>query len=102
MAMFEGGRDCLGKYGAHQSNDPIKFIVNPFESKLWRNLGVQAYNFEKYNLTYNSHSDGVGIDTFTSNKALAAFYRPLSTAIDKTGKIYVSSMEAFKYPFYGV
>ena len=40
MAMFEGGRDCLGNYDAHQTNDPIKFIVNPSESKLWRNLGV--------------------------------------------------------------
>ena len=102
MAMFEGGRDCLGEFDAHQQNDPIKFIVNPLESKLWRNLGERAYNFEKYNITYNSHAQGAGLDTFKTNQGLKDAFRPLSTAIDNAGKVYVSSMEGIKYPFYAV
>lgn len=100
--MFEGGRDCLGKYEAHKKNDPIKFIVNPETSNLWKKMGVNAYNFENYNITYNSHSWSIGPLTFENNKALGEFYRPLSTAKDIYGKTYISSMEAYKYPFYGV
>ena len=40
--------------------------------------------------------------TFENNKAIKDFYRPLSTSVDIYGKTYVSTMEAYKYPFYGV
>ena len=62
--MFEGGKDCLGKFEAHKKNDPIKFIVNPSTSKLWKPMGVDAFNFENNNITYNSHSWSIGLMEF--------------------------------------
>ena len=100
--MFAGGRDVLGHYTSEARNDPLKFIVSPANSKLWKQIKNEAYNFEKYNITYNSHSWGIGIETFLNTKALHNMFIPVTTSVDIYGKTYVSSMEAHKYPFYGV
>jgi hypothetical protein len=44
---------------------------------------------------------GLSPEKMISNGALADFFRVLTTTPDQNGKIYVSSVEARKYPIYG-
>lgn len=55
------------------------------------------------NLTANSHHDGIAPSVFVAsvgNANLAAFYDVLSTNADGTGRPFVSTIEAKRYPFF--
>lgn len=53
-------------------------------------------------VTFNHHRACVSTDEYHSNKALNEFFRLLSTNRDKEGKKeFVSTIEAYDYPFYG-
>ncbi|XP_046552520.1 gamma-glutamyl hydrolase A-like isoform X2 [Haliotis rubra] len=53
------------------------------------------------NVTPNFHHYGLLLETFNQTKSLTSFYRPISTNRGRKGKVFVSTIEAFKYPFYG-
>ncbi len=53
-------------------------------------------------LTENSHHDGIKPDTFVTNARLSTFYDVLTTNVDNTGALFVSSFEAKAYPIAGV
>jgi len=53
-------------------------------------------------VTYNNHECGISPNHFSGNAKLMSFYDVLSTNQDKQGKPFVSTMEAKKYPFFGV
>ena len=71
-------------------------------SRLFGGLGSLKHPLATENLTENSHHDGISPSTFVTNAALADFYTVLSTDKDGTGAPFVSTMEAKKYPIYGV
>lgn len=48
-----------------------------------------------------NHKLGVANETFFENENLISFFKPLTYNHDKNGKTFVSSIEAYKYPFYG-
>lgn len=54
------------------------------------------------NVTSNLHHDGVSPADFQASVPLSSFMNLLSVNVDLKGKAFVSSMEAFKYPIYGV
>ncbi|XP_071105618.1 gamma-glutamyl hydrolase A-like [Haliotis cracherodii] len=54
----------------------------------------------KEKVTPNFHHFGVMEETFSATPSLRDFYRVMSTNKDRGGKVFVSTMEAFKYPFY--
>lgn len=45
LAMFEGGKEVLGKFRNHHTYDALKFLVNPLDTKLFKKLGTEAYTF---------------------------------------------------------
>ncbi|XP_067673159.1 gamma-glutamyl hydrolase A-like [Haliotis asinina] len=53
------------------------------------------------NVTPNFHHYGLLLETFSQTESLTSFYRPISTNKGRKGKVFVSTIEAFKYPFYG-
>jgi len=53
-------------------------------------------------VTYNNHHAGITPDHFKNNAKLVSFYDLLSTNTDKKNKAFVSTIEAKKYPFFGV
>lgn len=53
------------------------------------------------NITYNSHRWCLTPENFT-RFGLDKFYRVLSTNTDRSGINFISGIEAFRYPFYGV
>jgi len=56
----------------------------------------------KKKVTYNNHQCGITPTHFNNNAKLTEFYNVLSTNKDKKGNPFVSTIEAKKYPFYGV
>ena len=61
---------------------------------------VEAFTQEA--MTFNSHSYGIDLNTFTSDAGLGGMFQPTSLSTDATsGDTFVATMEAFNYPFYG-
>ncbi|XP_075725059.1 gamma-glutamyl hydrolase [Rhipicephalus microplus] len=52
-------------------------------------------------ITYNSHGKCLTPQNFTTY-GLDHFFRLISTNVDENGVAFISSMEAYSYPFYGV
>ena len=53
-------------------------------------------------MTYNSHYNGISLETFTSDAGIGGMFKPTSTSYDpESGDSFVATMEAFDYPFYG-
>ena len=53
-------------------------------------------------MTYNSHSYGLALDTFTSDTGLGSMFTATSLSTDaSTGDTFVATMESPDYPFYG-
>ncbi|XP_067671281.1 gamma-glutamyl hydrolase A-like isoform X2 [Haliotis asinina] len=71
------------------------------ESRLLGNASPSIINtLTKEKVTPNFHQYGLMEKTFSTTSSLSDFYRVLSTNKDRRGKVFVSTMEAFKYPFY--
>lgn len=50
------------------------------------------------NVTVNMHHDGVPVDRFEADAALADFFILVSTNFDRAGKAFVSTVESWEYP----
>jgi gamma-glutamyl hydrolase len=101
LAMFVNTSTVLTKLTAEYDNPLLTFTDDPSTSRLFGPLGEDAHIYETYNMALNHHTWGISPDRFVEDKALGSFYKPLSTSIDDNGKLFVSSMEAYNYPFYG-
>jgi gamma-glutamyl hydrolase len=69
-------------------------LFKSFSPKLLRALQTQA-------ITFNSHEHGLLFSEYESNPALNMFFRVLSTNEAPAGQVFVSTIEARDYPFYG-
>ena len=56
----------------------------------------------KEKVSYNNHGSGMTPKRFESIQKLVDFYNVLSTNEDKKGTSFISTIEAKKYPIYGV
>ncbi|XP_050393732.1 gamma-glutamyl hydrolase A-like [Patella vulgata] len=71
-------------------------------SRLFGKMSAYIYNIlENRPVTYNHHHLSIKTDTFYNTASLKSFYRVLSTNVDRKGVEFISTFEAFKYPFYG-
>lgn len=52
-------------------------------------------------VTFNAHHAGIETTKFFKTESLSSFYRVTSTNVDRNGREFVSTMEAYKYPFFG-
>ena len=58
------GYDILKEHSSHYENPLLKFTMDPKDTKLFAPLGDDAYEFETYNMTLNSHSWGLSPSDF--------------------------------------
>jgi gamma-glutamyl hydrolase len=65
-------------------------------------LENDAHILEQLPITYNHHSFGVSAEKFKTDAGLKKMFKITSTSLDNNGVEFVSSMEAYNYPFYGV
>ena len=63
-------------------------------------LGEEAFKFEKYNLTYNSHYWSVDPLQFKFDKGLSSMFEITSISYLPDGRPFIASMESQKYPIY--
>jgi len=54
------------------------------------------------NITTNFHHDGVEPKAYTTSERLSHFFRVISENTDRKGTRFVSTIEAFDFPIYGV
>ncbi|XP_002740734.1 gamma-glutamyl hydrolase-like [Saccoglossus kowalevskii] len=53
-------------------------------------------------VSFNYHETSLTIKNYTKDEKLTKFFRILTTSLDENGMEFVSTMEAYRYPFYGV
>ncbi|KAJ1455822.1 peptidase C26, partial [Pelagophyceae sp. CCMP2097] len=82
---------------------PLDYAAGANESRLLASFPPDLVSaLAKENVTFNSHDHGVLLSTFEATPDLASFFAVISTNhLAKSGAEFVSTMEAFDYPFYG-
>jgi gamma-glutamyl hydrolase len=57
---------------------------------------------EERNSSLHNHELGISPSKFMKNKNISKFYKIINISYDRDNKPFVSSIEAYEYPFYGV
>jgi hypothetical protein len=60
------------------------------------------FNFKSRRTTSHFHKFGVMSATYKKNDLLKRFFKITSYGVDELGKVFVSGIEALKFPFYGL
>jgi len=105
ISVLVGNESVLtGGFDSENYAIPLTFVINATDSRLfnpdncpqdvYEALGTQA-------ITMNNHQDGVTPDAFYASAAMTSFYRLVSTNLDRKGREFVSTIEAYDVPVYG-
>lgn len=82
---------------------PLNFSEGYKSSRLFRSAPDEIITYLKTkDVTYNHHHYGLTTETYSRDKNLNKFYSCLSTNRGKKGKQFVSTIEAYNYPIFGV
>ncbi|CAM9775612.1 unnamed protein product [Lampetra planeri] len=82
---------------------PLKFTPGFEESRMFRNIMPEVVRaMAEEPISANVHYKSLSVKNFTANEKLRNFYWVLSTNVDEKGLQFISTMEAYEYPFYGV
>ena len=100
---FLGEDSVVGVFETMSESLTLDFMdVDPSTTKMFDKLGTEAYIFEEEAMTFHTHHNGVGYDSFQTNQGLGSMYWPTSISHSiLTGSTFVSTMEAYNYPFFG-
>ncbi len=80
----------------------LQLTPNARSSRLFRSFPrrlIRALRTQR--ITFNSHDHGLLVKEYVSNSALNSFFNILSFNEAPAGQIFVSTIEARNYPFYG-
>lgn len=95
--------DPLQTLQSHGASLTLDFLVSDpvTETKMFETCADPA-QFSQVAMTFNSHTYGLALDTFTTDAGLKAMFTPTSTSTDSEYKnTFVATMESPNYPFYG-
>mmetsp|Transcript_30109 Transcript_30109/g.52910 ORF Transcript_30109/g.52910 Transcript_30109/m.52910 type:complete len:434 (-) Transcript_30109:296-1597(-) len=82
---------------------PLRESVGWNESRLISSLPSEvSFWLRSENITTNFHHDGVKPSAYERNERLSNFFRVISTNKDRKGVEFVSTIESFHAPIYGV
>lgn len=104
MSLGAGGENVTSSVDAEDYSIPLNLSLGYGSSRLFGSAPEQIITYLKtLDVTYNHHRNCISSDTYHSNEKLRKFYKRLSTNRDKEGnKEFVSTVEAYRYPFYAV
>ncbi len=93
----------INKFSEYYDHGYKPLIIAKKNSRLfsWFNKSY-LYYLENAASTLQNHEFGISPNEFKEKSSLVKFYNICSSCIDEYGKEYVSSIEAKKYPFYGI
>jgi len=81
---------------------PLQFTPGARKSRLFKSFPARLLKaLQVDNLAFNSHDHGLLVSEYQSNKSLNSFFDMLSFNEAPAGQVFVSTMEARHYPFYG-
>jgi gamma-glutamyl hydrolase len=81
---------------------PLRFTPGAQRSRLFRSFPPQLVRaLQTESLAFNSHDHGLLVSEYRSNSSLSSFFDMLSFNEAPAGQVFVSTMEARDYPFYG-
>ncbi|CAH1792999.1 unnamed protein product [Owenia fusiformis] len=102
LSTLTPGRDVLIPCHAWNIKSALNMSKDFRDSRLYRNIDDATLKFlTKEETTPNFHNWCLTPENFNLTPALKSFYRVISTNKDRKGKEYISTMEAYNYPFYG-
>jgi gamma-glutamyl hydrolase len=91
------------QFDAYNISLPLEFTSAAKKSKFLKDAPEEIFEIlATKNVTMNNHHYGIYTDHFRSTETLSSFYDLLSVNKDREGVEFVSTMEAFDYPIYGV
>lgn len=103
MILTAGTHDILHPYDSDGMAAQLFFTADAPTSRFFRSWDLDlVFDVLQTPLTRESHSSGVSLKDFYQNKRLNEFFAPLSLSLDKEGKVYISTVEAKKYPVLGL
>ena len=107
LSVLETGNGSVISLDVEATNIalPLNFTSEASSSRLFDFMDPDLVTaLSKENITFNSHSHCLLLDEYGRNTALNSFFQVLSTnvATASGGEVFVSTMEAYNYPFYGV
>ncbi|GJL61299.1 MAG: hypothetical protein NPIRA03_41560 [Nitrospirales bacterium] len=80
----------------------LRFTRDARQSRLFRSFPPKLLRaIRTQRLTFNSHDHGLLVSEYRSNPSLYSFFDMLSFNEAPAGQVFVSTMEARDYPFYG-
>ncbi|XP_054250668.1 gamma-glutamyl hydrolase [Indicator indicator] len=102
LTYLTSGEVLLTNTKTEGSALPLNFTPAAKESRLFKNFPDDVLHaFATEPLTSNFHMWSLSVENFTKNEELHDFYNVLTTNMD--GEVeFISTMEAYKYPIYGV
>ena len=82
---------------------PLEFQVDPSTTKMFSDLGTDAYKFKDQAIAHNEHAQGISPDVFSSDAGLKAMFQATSVSYttDAMHQPFVTTMESYVYPFFG-
>jgi gamma-glutamyl-gamma-aminobutyrate hydrolase PuuD len=107
MIIAEGNDDLEKLLQRFDSYDnllsTLEFTKQGLNSRLLKDMAqTQITKLSKHECTLNNHYMGITPYKFKQKEKLNKFFKIISTSDDRKGRTYVSTIEAYHYPFYGV
>jgi len=107
MIIADGKNDLENLLQRFDSYDnllsTLEFTEQGLNSRMVRDMTQKQINkLSKKKCTLNNHKMGLTPHKFKLRKKLNKFYKIVSTSVDRKNREYVSTIEAYHYPFYGV
>ncbi|XP_065607996.1 gamma-glutamyl hydrolase [Cyrtonyx montezumae] len=102
LTYLTSGENLLVNTKTNGFSLPLNFTSAAKYSRLFKNLPNDLLRaFANEPLTSNFHKWSISMENFTKNEKLYNFYNILTTNTDDEVE-FISTMEAYKYPIYGV
>lgn len=103
LTVLVSGENLLEKATAENVTFPLNLTADAYSSRMFRDFPEDFMKIlTQEALTGNFHHYGLTVETFQKHEILHNFFTMLSTNIAVNGLRFVSTMEAKRYPFYGV
>ncbi|KAL4655697.1 gamma-glutamyl hydrolase-like [Arapaima gigas] len=102
LTVLTSGKNLLTVTDTKAVALPLVFTEAAKNSRLFKNFPKDLLqSLSEENITSNFHSWSLSMQNYSRNAKLKRFYKVLSTNADGK-KEFISTMEAYRYPFYAV
>ncbi|KAM7019199.1 LOW QUALITY PROTEIN: gamma-glutamyl hydrolase [Tautogolabrus adspersus] len=103
LTVLVAGENLLTKTTAENMALPLNLTTEAGSSRMFSGLSEELMKaLAQEPLTGNFHHYGITLQTFQENEKLQSFFSVLSTNVAENQALFISTLEAKRYPFYGV